>query len=139
MLEIKHEKRELFWEIFSKQNRLLIDEFQKYMDKFAVNFNLYKDGNFIERSLPFDVIPRIIDSKEFDKIDKGLSQRIKALNLFLEDLYTQKKIIKDKVIPEEFIFQAKGYLKELNGFSPNKKIRTHINGIDLVKDTITND
>ena len=139
MLEIKNEKRELFWEIFSKQNRLLIDEFQKYMDKFAVNFNLYKDGNFIERSLPFDVIPRIIDSKEFDKIDKGLSQRIKALNLFLEDLYTQKKIIKDKVIPEEFIFQAKGYLKELNGFSPNKKIRTHINGIDLVKDTITND
>ncbi|RZV14183.1 circularly permuted type 2 ATP-grasp protein [Aliarcobacter butzleri] len=135
----KNEKRELFWEIFSKQNRLLIDEFQKYMDKFAVNFNLYKDGNFIERSLPFDVIPRIIDSKEFDKIDKGLSQRIKALNLFLEDLYTQKKIIKDKVIPEEFIFQAKGYLKELNGFSPNKKIRTHINGIDLVKDTITND
>ncbi|MCG3691173.1 circularly permuted type 2 ATP-grasp protein [Aliarcobacter butzleri] len=139
MLEIKNEKRELFLEIFSKQNRLLIDEFQKYMDKFAVNFNLYKDGNFIERSLPFDVIPRIIDSKEFDKIDKGLSQRIKALNLFLEDLYTQKKIIKDKVIPEEFIFQAKGYLKELNGFSPNKKIRTHINGIDLVKDTITND
>ncbi|MFW3426365.1 circularly permuted type 2 ATP-grasp protein [Aliarcobacter butzleri] len=139
MLEIKNEKRELFWEIFSKQNRLLIDEFQKYMDKFAVNFNLYKDGNFIERSLPFDVIPRIIDSKEFDKIDKGLSQRIKALNLFLEDLYTQKKIIKDKVIPEEFIFQAKGYLKELNGFSPNKEIRTHINGIDLVKDTITND
>ncbi|MFY9080561.1 circularly permuted type 2 ATP-grasp protein [Aliarcobacter butzleri] len=139
MLEIKNEKREVFWEIFSKQNRLLIDEFQKYMDKFAVNFNLYKDGNFIERSLPFDVIPRIIDSKEFDKIDKGLSQRIKALNLFLEDLYTQKKIIKDKVIPEEFIFQAKGYLKELNGFSPNKKIRTHINGIDLVKDTITND
>ncbi|MCT7602254.1 hypothetical protein [Aliarcobacter butzleri] len=43
MLEIKNEKRELFWEIFSKQNRLLIDEFQKYMDKFAVNFNLYKD------------------------------------------------------------------------------------------------
>ena len=139
MLDTKNEKSELFWEIFSKQDRLKIDEFQKYMDKFAVNFNLYKDGNFIERSLPFDVIPRIIDSKEFDKMDKGLSQRIKALNLFLEDLYTDKKIIKDKVIPEEFIFQAKGYLKELEGFSPNKKIRTHINGIDLVKDTITDD
>ncbi len=139
MLDTKNEKSELFWDIFSKQDRLKIDEFQKYMDKFAVNFNLYKDGNFIERSLPFDVIPRIIDSKEFDKMDKGLSQRIKALNLFLEDLYTDKKIIKDKVIPEEFIFQAKGYLKELEGFSPNKKIRTHINGIDLVKDTITDD
>jgi uncharacterized circularly permuted ATP-grasp superfamily protein len=139
LLDIKNETNELFWEIFSKQDRLKIDEFQKYMDKFAVNFNLYKDGNFIERSLPFDVIPRIIDSKEFDKMDKGLSQRIKALNLFLEDLYTDKKIVKDGIIPEEFIFQAKGYLKELEGFSPNKKIRTHINGIDLVKDTVTDD
>ena len=121
MLDNKNGKSELFWEIFSKQDRLKIDEFQKYMDKFAVNFNLYKDGNFIERSLPFDVIPRIIDSKEFDKMDRGLSQRIKALNLFLEDLYTDKKIVKDGIIPQEFIFQAKGYLKELEGFSPSKK------------------
>jgi len=139
LLDVKNKNNELFWEIFSKQDRLKIDEFQKYMDKFAVNFNLYKDGNFIERSLPFDVIPRIIDSKEFDKMDLGLSQRIKALNLFLEDLYTHKRIIKDKVIPEEFVYEAKGYLKELEGFSPNKKIRTHINGIDLVKDTKTDD
>ena len=130
---------DIFWEVFSKQDRQKIDEFQKYMDKFAVNFNLYKDGNFIERSLPFDVIPRIIESKEFDKLDRGLTQRIKALNLFLEDLYTTKKIVKDNIIPEEFIYQAKGYLKELHGFSPSKKIRTHINGIDLVKDTVTND
>ena len=127
----KNNVTEVFWEIFSKQDRQKIKEFQTYMDKFAVNFNLYKDGNFIERSLPFDVIPRIIESKEFDDIDKGLSQRIKALNLFLEDLYTDKKIVKDKVIPEEFIYQAKGYLKELVGHSPSKKIRTHINGIDL--------
>ncbi|CAM3925060.1 circularly permuted type 2 ATP-grasp protein [Arcobacter cloacae] len=139
MLDVKNMNTELFWEIFSKQDRLKIDEFQKYMDKFAVNFNLYKDGNFIERSLPFDVIPRIIDSKEFDKMERGLSQRIKALNLFLEDLYTDKKIIKDGVIPQEFVYEAKGYLKELEGFSPNKKIRTHINGIDLVKDTKTDD
>lgn len=139
MLDVKNMNTELFWEIFSKQDRLKIDEFQKYMDKFAVNFNLYKDGNFIERSLPFDVIPRIIDSKEFDKMERGLSQRIKALNLFLEDLYTDKKIIKDGVIPQEFVYEAKGYLKELEGFSPNKKIRTHINGIYLVKDTKTDD
>ena len=139
MINDKNDVNKIFWEIFSKQDRQKIDEFQKYMDKFAVNFNLYKDGNFIERSLPFDVIPRIIDSKEFDGLDKGLSQRIKALNLFLEDLYTTKNIIKDNIIPEEFIYQAKGYLKELNGISPSKKIRTHINGIDLVKDTVTND
>ena len=139
MINDKNDVNKIFWEIFSKQDRQKIDEFQKYMDKFAVNFNLYKDGNFIERSLPFDVIPRIIDSKEFDNLDKGLSQRIKALNLFLEDLYTDKKIVKDNIIPEEFIYQAKGYLKELHGFSPSKKIRTHINGIDLVKETVTDD
>ena len=121
LINDKNDVNKIFWEIFSKQDRQKIDEFQKYMDKFAVNFNLYKDGNFIERSLPFDVIPRIIDSKEFDGLDKGLSQRIKALNLFLEDLYTTKNIIKDNIIPEEFIYQAKGYLKELHGFSPSKK------------------
>lgn len=139
MLENKTELLDKFWEIFSKQDRQKINEFQKYMDKFAVNFNLYKDGNFIERSLPFDVIPRIISKEEFTKIDKGLCQRITALNLFLEDLYTHKRIVKDGVIPEEFIYQAKGYLKEFAGFSPSKKIRTHINGIDLVKDTVSNE
>jgi uncharacterized circularly permuted ATP-grasp superfamily protein len=126
-----------FWDVFDRQDRLKAKEFKNYMDKFAVNFNLYKDGNFIERSLPFDLIPRIMTKNEFDELDRGLSQRIKALNLFLEDLYTDQKIIKDNIIPYEFVAQAKGYLKELQGFSPSKKIRTHINGIDLVKDSVT--
>lgn len=128
-----------FWEVYQKQDRNKIEEFTKYMDKFAVNFNLYKDGNFIERSLPFDVVPRIIGASEFNKMDRGLSQRVKALNLFLEDLYTDQKIVKAGIIPSEFIYQAKGFLKELVGHSPSKKIRTHINGIDLVKDTVTDD
>ncbi|MBE0492490.1 MAG: circularly permuted type 2 ATP-grasp protein [Sulfurospirillum sp.] len=105
------------------------------MDNFAVNFNLYKDGNFIERSLPFDVIPRIIEKQEFQKIQQGLEQRILALNAFLQDLYTDEKIVKQGLIPREFILQAKGYVKEMRGFTPPKKVRTHINGIDLVKDT----
>ena len=88
MINDKNSVANTFWEIFSKQDVNKINEFQKYMDKFAVNFNLYKDGNFIERSLPFDVIPRIMEAKEFDILDKGLSQRIQAINLFLEDLYT---------------------------------------------------
>ncbi len=139
MANEKNSVADIFWEVFSKQDRQKVKDFKKYMDKFAVNFNLYKDGNFIERSLPFDVIPRIIDTTEFQKIEKGLSQRIKALNLFLEDLYTEKKIVKDGIVPEEFVFQAKGFLKELEGFSPSKKVRTHINGIDLVKDTVSDE
>ena len=135
MLEKSTELHNKFWEIFSKQDRNKIDEFKLYMDKFAINFNLYKDGNFIEQSLPFDVIPRIISKQEFTKIEKGLQQRVQALNLFLEDLYTDSKIVKEGVIPQEFVEQASGYLKEFVGFSPSKKIRAHINGIDLVKDS----
>jgi len=135
MLEKSTELHEKFWEIFEKQDRQKNDQFKKYMDKFAVNFNLYKDGNFIEQSLPFDVIPRIISTQEFRKIEKGLQQRVTALNLFLEDLYTDAKIVKEGVIPVEFVERAGGYLKEFVGFSPSKKIRAHINGIDLVKDS----
>jgi uncharacterized circularly permuted ATP-grasp superfamily protein len=139
LLEKETELHKKFWEIFSKQDIKKIKEFQAYMDKFAVNFNLYKDGNFIERSLPFDVIPRIISKQEFNKIEKGLQQRVHVLNLFLEDLYTDAKIIKEGIVPQEFVEQAKGYLKEFQGFSPSKKIRTHINGIDLVKDTVNDE
>lgn len=135
MLEKNTELHAKFWEIFNKQDRHKVDEFQTYMDKFAVNFNLYKDGNFIEQSLPFDVVPRIISTEEFAKIDKGLQQRVKALNLFLEDLYTDAKIVKEGIIPETFVKEASGYLKEFVGFSPSQKIRAHINGIDLVKDS----
>lgn len=135
MLEKSEAIHKRFWEIFAKQDRQKIDEFKAYMDKFAVNFNLYKNGDFIEQSLPFDVIPRIISKQEFDKMDRGLQQRVKALNLFLEDLYTDAKIIKDGIIPIEFVERAGGYLKEFVGFSPSKKVRTHINGIDLVKDS----
>jgi len=135
MLEKSTELHDKFWDIFSKQDRNKIDEFKPFLDKFAINFNLYKDGNFIEQSIPFDVIPRIISKKEFSKIEKGLEQRVKALNLFLEDLYTDAKIVKEGIIPKEFVEQASGYLKEFVGFSPSKKIRAHINGIDLVKDS----
>jgi len=139
LLENETELQKKFWEIFSKQDRAKIDEFKKYMDKFAINFNLYKDGNFIEQSLPFDVIPRIIEKQEFNKIERGLQQRVHALNLFLEDLYTDAKIVKEGIVPQEFVEQASGYLKEFKGFSPSKKIRTHINGIDLVKDTVNDE
>lgn len=98
MVEVTEKIHEKFWEIFSRQDRQKVNEFQQYMDKFAVNFNLYKDGNFIERSLPFDVVPRIIAKDEFARMQRGLEQRITALNLFLEDLYTKEQIVKDGLI-----------------------------------------
>ena len=98
-----------------------IDEFKTYMDKFAVNFNLYKDGNFIERSLPFDVVPRIIAKEEFVKIQRGLEQRITALNLFLEDLYTDARIVKEGSSPKPLSTRRKGTSRILSAFPPRKR------------------
>ena len=123
MLEKTTDLHARFWDIFAQQERQKINEFQNYMDKFAVNFNLYKDGNFIEQSLPFDIIPRIIPKQEFSKMEKGLIQRVTALNLFLEDLYTDAKIVKEGIIPQEFVDSASGYLKEFVGFSPSKQVK----------------
>lgn len=130
---------ERFYEIFNTIDKNKLSELKGFMDKFAINFNLYKDGSFIERSFPFDIIPRIIAKKEFDVLERGLQQRVEALNIFLNDIYGEQKIIKDGVVPEYFIKSAKGFLKDFMGIVPPKGIRSHISGIDLVKDTVSND
>lgn len=127
-----------FLDIFNQQNPKKIDEIKKFMNKQAINFNLFKDGKFIERSFPFDVIPRIIPSDEFATIKNGLKQRVKALNMFLNDIYGEQKIIKDGVIPAEFIFSSKAYNPAFHGLKSPKNIRTHICGIDLVQNSADN-
>ncbi len=73
---------------------------------------MYKNGEFKEQLFPFDPIPRIIPKAKFDHLERGLVQRVKALNCFLEDIYSEKKIIADGVIPESFVFSSSGYLPE---------------------------
>lgn len=128
-----------FWEQFLRIDRYKISELHSFMEKYAINFNLYKEGRFIERPFPFDIIPRIIEKKEFDHLEKGIKQRVHALNLFLNDIYSKQQIIKDKVIPEEFIFTSKGYSPQFSNLTPPKGIYTHICGIDLVRDRATGD
>lgn len=82
----------------------------RLMARYGVKFGIYKNNVFREQLFPFDAIPRIIKKTEFDFLEKGLIQRVKALNMFLKDIYNQGKIVKDGVIPEEFIFSSKGYL-----------------------------
>ena len=137
MLEEHTNQMDTFWEIFSRQKMNRTKEFDTFMEKFAVNFNLYKDGKFVEQFLPFDVIPRIISSQMYEELELGLQQRVKTLNLFLEDIYTEQRIIKEGIIPEHFVLDAAGYQKELIGHTPFKGIRTHISGIDLVHDSIS--
>ena len=101
--------------------------------RYGVRFGLYKNGEFKEQLFPFDPIPRVIPKAEFDFLEKGLIQRVKALNCFLEDIYSEKNIIKDGVIPESFVFSSSGFLPECEGMHPVKGIHSHISGIDLVE------
>lgn len=103
------------------------------LERYGVKFGIYKNDEFHENFFPFDTLPRIISAKEFDYLEKGLIQRVNALNMFLKDIYTEQMIVKDGVIPEEFIFISKGYLHECHGIIPPKGIYSHISGIDLVQ------
>ncbi|MGN0983788.1 MAG: circularly permuted type 2 ATP-grasp protein [Gemmiger sp.] len=101
--------------------------------RYGVKFGIYKNGTFQERLFPFDPLPRVITAAEFDVLNRGLVQRVTALNLFLKDLYGEKKIIHDGVVPEDFAFAGTGYLPACEGFTPPKGIYSHISGIDLVQ------
>jgi uncharacterized circularly permuted ATP-grasp superfamily protein len=101
----------------------------------GVTFTVYKDNDEgIERVWPFDLLPRIIPAAEWEPIETGLKQRVHALNLFLQDLYHEQRILKDGVLPAQLIFQGKDFRREIAGINPPAGIYTHISGIDLVRD-----
>lgn len=101
--------------------------------RYGVRFGIYKNNEFKEQLFPFDAIPRIISATEFAMLEKGLIQRVKALNAFLGDIYDQKHIVSDGVIPEEFVYASSGYLAQCEHILPPKGVYSHISGIDLVQ------
>ncbi|MGN0425411.1 MAG: circularly permuted type 2 ATP-grasp protein [Acetatifactor sp.] len=109
------------------------DTVNELLARYGVKFGIYKNNVFREQLFPFDSIPRIIEEQEFAYLERGLKQRVVALNLFLKDIYSEKKIVKDGVVPEDFIFASSGYMAECEGVTPVKDIYSHISGIDLVK------
>lgn len=109
------------------------DAVNLWMERFGVKFGIYKHGVFNEQLFPFDSVPRVISHEEWTVLEKGLIQRCKALNSFLLDIYNEKKIVKDGVIPAEFVYSSKGYFVECEGITPAKGIFAHIAGIDLVQ------
>ena len=109
------------------------EQVNELLARYGVKFGIYKNGSFKEQLFPFDSIPRIIEADEFAYLERGLKQRVVALNMFLKDIYHEKKIVKDKVIPEDFIFASSGYMAECEKVNPIKDIYSHISGIDLVK------
>ncbi|MCQ2111599.1 MAG: circularly permuted type 2 ATP-grasp protein [Bacteroidaceae bacterium] len=105
----------------------------QWLERYGVRFGVYKNGVFNEQLFPFDSIPRIITHKDWGMIETGLIQRVKALNAFLWDIYHEKKIIKDGVIPQEFVYSSKGYMPQCEGIDPIGRVYSHISGIDLVE------
>ncbi len=108
-------------------------EINELLARYGVKFGIYKNGTFKEQLFPFDPIPRVIRADDFAWLEKGLSQRVKALNCFISDIYGKKQIVKDGVIPQEFAFSSSGYLPQCEGMLPPRDVWAHIAGIDLVQ------
>ena len=99
----------------------------------GITFNVYGHSAGTEKVWPFDLIPRVILESEWLYVERGLKQRIRALNMFIDDMYHDQKIIRDGVMPEYMIHSSKGYLKQIQGMNPRHGIWCHITGTDLVR------
>ncbi len=116
-----------------------INEFKAAADSaihvMGITFRVYNDEEgSIDRAWPFDIVPRLIDKKEWQQIEVGLKQRVKALNMFIDDLYNDQKIIEDGVFPADLLTKSKNFLPQCKGFSPPLGVWAHICGSDLVRD-----
>lgn len=147
-------KEGLFDEIFDNNNQLRpryqkifemysgysLDDFGNLNEKAkasffnqGITFQVYGDDKAQEKIFPFDLFPRIIEATEWKTIEDGVLQRSKALNKFIWDLYHDKNIIKDGIIPMEMISSSSNYLRQMNGIDPPGGIYNHISGTDLIK------
>ena len=99
----------------------------------GITFTVYSDKDAIDRILPFDIIPRVLEAEEWRRIEAGVIQRVAALNLFLEDIYHDGKILKDGVVPRELVYGNKNYRPEMRGYRPPLGTYVHIAGVDLIR------
>ncbi|MEQ9365237.1 MAG: circularly permuted type 2 ATP-grasp protein [Leptospirales bacterium] len=103
--------------------------------RMGITFNVYGQGEeALERILPFDIIPRVVEARDWQRIERGLKQRTVAINLFIQDIYNDQKILKDKVIPREILESSRCFLRECIGLRPPRDIWTHVSGTDLIRD-----
>ena len=99
----------------------------------GITFTVYSDGENIDRAWPFDVVPRIIPGAEWEQVERGLKQRLRALNMFIDDIYNDRRIIADGVFPAGLLDDSENYRAECQGFSPKFGVWAHISGSDLVR------
>jgi uncharacterized circularly permuted ATP-grasp superfamily protein len=104
------------------------------ISEMGVSFTVYSEGKNIDRAWPFDIIPRIITARDWDKVSRGLAQRTRALNRFIDDIYNRQKILKDGVVPAEIVLESGNFKPQCQGMSPRYGVWAHICGTDLVRD-----
>lgn len=100
----------------------------------GITFTVYSSGEGIEKIFPFDIIPRILEAAEWKHIEAGIKQRLKALNIFLKDVYHQQFIIKDGIVPAKLIYSCSNFVRQMVNVPVPFDIYTHISGIDLIRD-----
>jgi uncharacterized circularly permuted ATP-grasp superfamily protein len=99
----------------------------------GITFTVYGRDQGVERIMPFDPIPRLVAADEWDRIERGLKQRVRALNLFIHDVYHERHILRDGVVPADLVLSASGYRRECNGIQVPRDLYVHISGIDLIR------
>ncbi len=117
-VEALHQKDKLASDLFMNQ---------------GITFTVYSDNAGIERIFPFDIIPRIITSAEWNHVEKGIKQRLKALNMFLKDVYNEQNILNDGIVPRELVESCPHFIREVIGIKVPHDIYIHISGIDLIR------
>ena len=127
--------------LVDRLNELSVPEFQgrrhlvnaSFLNQ-GITFTVYSDARGIERIFPFDLVPRVVPAREWDVIDRGLTQRITALNLFLKDIYHRQLILRDQIVPTELVLGSAHFRREFVGVNPPLGVYIHITGSDIVRD-----
>ena len=144
MFDEMFDKKGITWYIYKNFEKFLkkssvknLNSMKDFAQQFFMNqgvtFTVYDNDEGVEKIFPFDIIPRIISYSDWKIIDSGIKQRIKALNLFIKDIYHEQFILNDNIIPAELIISNPNYLREMRNINVPNDIYTHISGIDLIR------
>ncbi len=141
MFDTAGRPRPHYVDLFDQLRRLSLEEFEErrrvvdvsFLNQ-GIGFTVYDQEDALERIFPVDLIPRVIPGAEWGRIERGLEQRVRALDAFLHDVYHAQKIIRDGVIPAELVFGARHYRREMVGLDPPGGVYAHVAGIDLIRD-----
>ncbi|MCA9262561.1 MAG: circularly permuted type 2 ATP-grasp protein [Planctomycetales bacterium] len=128
-----------FFERLSSLSRESLQQRQRAaelsLQNMGITFNVYGHEAGTERVWPFDLLPRIIAAQEWTRVERGLQQRIRALNMFVDDIYNEQHILTDRAIPEDLVYSSKTLRPQCRGFRPPQSVWCHISGVDLIRDT----